>query len=385
MESRKRELDCVIDQECRLRAQLDSVVAKRLRLHQEYYGPFSFFSLLPLKILFVILEHVVKAHIRDGLPLSQSYSLLLTCRGAHQLSNVWATHLYRRMGGIRADLAPPLGQLCRELDWLLSKPSYNGDRDFASLFILGMDTDVLNSFTKIVHWKMDFGFVNHTLNPKFVCAEFTRALFRYRTSYLGGGVMKFAVKNKLVQTIPWDEWLAYAREVDLRTFADSRLIWDEAESTMLALVDSAPSWKIAFAAVMGHLELKAWFPRLRTLFQVVKEGWFTSWYSVHSHLRLREWELILEDILAHAPDFMIALPGVDGGPIEGSPLFAEPVNCAMTIFYDAQRHQRGESRLLGVIRLNKTFEVHVDNLVPEHALLVEQHMERLGGRIRWVQ
>lgn len=382
MESHKRKLECLQVEERHLRDQLKTIVDKRLRLQEEYYGPFSFFSQLPLELIFVILEHIVKAHIRKGLPVRQSYNLLLTCRGAHQLSNAWATHLYRRMGGIRADLARPLGQFCRELDWLLSKSANNGDRCFASLFILGMDTDVLNSFTMIVHWKMDFGFLKHTLNPRFVCAEFTRALLRYRTSYLGGGVMEFAVRNKLVHTIPWDEWLAHAREVDLRALADSHIIWDEAESTILALLDNAPSWKIAFAVITNCSNVD--FSRLAKIYPLVKEGWFTSWYSIHS-LSRRKWEFMLEHILAHAPDFLIQLPGVDDGGIESSPLFAEPVSFAMTVFYDAQRHERGESRLLGVIKLDKTYEVSVDNFVPEDALLFERHMERLGGHIRWLQ
>jgi hypothetical protein len=72
----------------------------RLRLQGKLYGAFSFFSRLPLELLYCILEHLLVHDLRNtGSPWA-SVGLLSTCRDARALLPGWCAHAHRILGGI---------------------------------------------------------------------------------------------------------------------------------------------------------------------------------------------------------------------------------------------------------------------------------------------
>lgn len=92
-ESKKRTLAALLDMERWVRA-------KRTKLHHDIYGPFSFFSQLPLELLYAVLQHVLVDDLRHPSQPSACVALLSTCRRARALLHGWSVHAYGLMGGI---------------------------------------------------------------------------------------------------------------------------------------------------------------------------------------------------------------------------------------------------------------------------------------------
>lgn len=374
MDSRKRDLDCLIEQEQKLQTELENVIAKRARLHVEYYGPFSFFSMLPLEIIFLILEYVVKAHVQERKPMRQSYNLLLTCRDANQLSGAWATHLFSRMGGVRQDWAPPLAKLCCNLE-LLQDDKFKCFK----MLRLGIDPRVAveRGLSKVP--VLTIGWFNEPaqIESKFVCAEFTRLLL----SFPGVNPLLCVVSYGLVDTIPWDEWL---RRVKQERFVDL-VNWDAGwyhslwPKTLISLVDCAARWRSVFVKTLQ----KGMFELMAQLFPLAQEGWFSFWESLWQIVPGTT-EKLLETIIDYAPEFMLRLPGVEGGSIDTSPLFSECIMIVETVWRDLEHFQKGKSRLVGLVTLDKTYKVSLGHFTnPQSAILFEEHMGRLGARVEW--
>lgn len=381
MDSRKRELDALSEQEQKLQTELENVKAKRARLHVECYGPFSFFSMLPLEIIFLILEHVFKVHVREGLPACDSYNFLLTCRDAYQLSGAWATHLFSRLGGIRHEWAPSLPTLCHKLDSLKSEGRKGRNQCF-KLLCLGIDPYMMeergfyHTPCLVISW---FSLNLQLLNSKFVCPEFTRVLLRFT----GLNPLSCAVFYGLVDTIPWDEWLGRVKQERFADLVDWDFGWYDSlwQKTLISLVDCAARWRSIFVKTLQ----KGMFKLMAQLFPLVQEGWVSFWESLWQfvHTKPDTTEKLLETIIDFAPEFMLRLPGVEGGSIDTSLLFLERM-IVVTVWRDYEHFQKGKSRLVGLVTLDKTYKVSLGHFAnPESAILFEEHMGRLGARVEW--
>lgn len=91
--SRKRTLDAFIATERWVRA-------TRMRLQDDLYGTFSFFSTLPLELLYCVLRHLLRHDLANPTAPWASLGLLSTCRDARALLPAWVAHAHRTMGGI---------------------------------------------------------------------------------------------------------------------------------------------------------------------------------------------------------------------------------------------------------------------------------------------
>jgi hypothetical protein len=91
--SRKRTLDAFLATERWVRA-------TRRRLQEDLYGAFSFFSTLPLELLYCILGHLLRHDVANPTAPCATLGLLSTCKDARALLPAWCAHTHRTMGAI---------------------------------------------------------------------------------------------------------------------------------------------------------------------------------------------------------------------------------------------------------------------------------------------
>lgn len=357
--------------ECDLRAQLQETEVAKQQCLYEIYGAFTYFSVLPLELIFKIVDYVLEDALKSqSTPSLDPYNLFLTCRDAFELRSAWADYLYVRIGGgISKDYRPPLSQFNKCVTVLFSRYYNSWD-----LLVLGIDPFKAN--------KHDFGVFKsglpidckgYTPLPlKLRCAEFTRQVLRFP----GHHSLMCVLKYQLVDTIPWEEWMA---RVEQESHYSLRQLYIFAQKirdmrTFVQLCETENGWylvmEFAYETDGPMDELLGW----------AKPGWsIPSWF-------LEPTPGYMDDkpqprtVIFHASDALLR----HGEVIRR---LTCQHNIARTLTADWKyKKKHGTSRLVGLIDLmgQKVDIEHWTFATPEEALDLKKHIESFGGRVNWL-
>lgn len=366
---------------------LDAVTSAWVHLHHDIHGAFSLFSLLPLELIFVILEHVVRQELKQRSKVSGAFNFFLTCRAAGALRSEWAHHLYMQLGGLCPNLTPP----CVLLRTMLTKLAVKQpDRKTCMKFLrLGMDARVahrrnyisLREDEVVLSWR-GFRFGVH---PRFWTAAVTRAVL----SYPGVRPLVLLVENsKMIDTIPLDEFLGcVAKQPFWR--AERLMVYFGSSNfdALVSLVDAAPKW----VGVLGYVMKPSndWdFSRqqIGKLLTMCQPDWITCWCDIS---RERDWNRrnrrFIKAVVRDAPQWLLRLPF--GKDAADSPLFF-PENAHATLLIDYRAAVKagkvGTSRLFGLAPQAYSVKVKREHWGwGDEAQSLEIHMRAVGVGIRW--
>lgn len=395
MQSKKRKLEHLGREQHVLRAaiaalsnKLDAVTGAWVQLHHDVYGAFSLFSLLPLELIFVILEHVVRQELAQRCRVSGAFNFFLTCRAASDLRSEWAHHLYMQLGGLCPHLTPP----CVLLHTMLTKLAVKQpDQKTCMKFLrLGMDARVarrrnyisLREDEVVLSWR-GFRFGVH---PRFWTAAVTRAVL----SYPGLTPLVLVVENskeagKMIDTIPLDEFLGCVAKQpfwqdDWLMSYFGRYNFD----ALVSLVDAAPKWVGVLKCVMkpsNHSDFS--WEQIGKLLAMCQPDWITCWCDISSE---RGWHRrFIKAVVRDAPQWLLRLPF--GKDAADSPLFF-PENEAATLMIDyrgaVKAGKVGTSRLSGLAP--QAYSVKVKRKPwgwGDEAQSFGIHMRAVGVGVRW--
>lgn len=351
---------------------MESVITKRARLHDEYYGAFSFFSMLPLEIIFMILEYVFVAHTRHGQCLKASFNFFLTCKGAHLLGISFYRHIYRFVGGVCDDYVPPFEvftKTLQELSW--SAHSKNA----LALMRIGIDktltvnrglyTDRLTPSP----FKMSYSI--STMDAKMKCPALTRVIL----STEGPNAIETIIDHALVDTIPRKEWLLRLKRESPEYLVQIAYFLDQGFPTLVSLIDSLTKWRDV-AVYLYKLSVQ----QIGKLLTILQPDWLTCWRDVFDTWNWQD--DLTEAVVLYAPEWLLRLPYTEGG--DDNPLFHSS-NIEEALWFDYKvKTCNGESRLAGVMPQNIAISSHMASFGnPKSALGFEEHVMSLGGTVTW--
>lgn len=343
--SLKRELDALSKQEKSLHTELENVIAKRARVHVECYGPFSFFSMLPLEILFYIMELVFSFHFRDRCTLGGSFNIFVTCKAAFSLKDTWYNYIYARLGSISCNFMPPVEV------FLAKFPKYSSQLSAGvNLLEMGIDPFKVANGGIICLSQPQLMSGLRVIPKELKCAEMTRTLVKFD----GLRPLDIIIHNDMVDTIPYREWLARVKREKLEHILSDDYFFMHEYRTVLSLVNRDTCTAIFNATLRHKRRIGCEFvERLGKMLTLIQPCWFTCWQDIYS---FAHWDdALIEAVLRYAPTHLLTLPFITGGGVEDNPLFND-INFERLVDIDVGiiKSEGRPSRLNGVVMLNRT-------------------------------
>lgn len=363
-----------------LRARLTALSSTVNRVKVDSLGPFSFFSWLPMEILFMIVEHVVKMNAPRFMCMS-SFNLFLTCKEAYALKEACITHVYLCAGGglVEGYMPPlPIVDAKRDSPWELLccgiDPFVARDRGF----YCNMEEWDRGFYNDHIH-EWDNGGCNqyiHSSNIRLCpselkCAAVTRVLLKFE----GSPALDAAAVNGLVSTIPWEEWMDHVRSKFLQVFS----VWwfwtpegDVRRQTILALCEDQSTWRDAWTICRRRVVARQ--PgQTYTLLRAIQPGWEIPIFSYD--------EDDVHIIVFNAPDFVLADPTVRAGLARDRDTVLRA-----TILDWIYSQKIGRTRLHDLLLDNHapyTIDFYEFFDTPALAVGFEQYMHARGASIEW--
>lgn len=315
-------------------------VKKRKReVEHELYGVLGrCFGVLPLEVIYIIMDELLLAEWRDFLRRegctnpTTVFSFFATCTELHSIRNGWCKHAYRMLGGQESlDDLEAWGWMKDSFTLLVSRTcSIEGIRTLALGIVLGEGRlrELLPLTWKTEHERdineyhtRNINFANLPNTVKYVCARSPHRV----TLYLMSGLWR---------DLDTPEWLAMLRALHKGIMVHMLLAYDCYDTLqMLCAAD-----KTVWAQAVLDLLFPPWgFQNydetvLISLLKVYQNGWFTCWEDIWSHnVRDREmmsaWDTFnrrltikagrsfVPALLSHAPQELLDMPeSMDGRP-----------------------------------------------------------------------
>jgi len=292
-------------------------VLKRLKTLQKEVaatlGPLSLFSVLPLEILYSILDDLFFTELRgEYWNDCSTMRFFLTCRAARSLRESWCQHIYCKLGGV--------GQLHKGFMWFTERYSYLKyyiHRGPTNLLFMGVNVErgclsSVNTLEAEVHnfvttnWCM-----NKQLQPDLLHMVTEYALARPAFHYLN--VLQLLYMCNYDDDAQWAKVLARALEqTSFEEVVDHLVKHTNDNGRIVQLCNTPTKWIYAFWQCL-------WRGSYKTCCQLFKHfvnfPEIECWGDIENHTSLDSplSTLSVIHLLRYAPKALLELPDVIGG------------------------------------------------------------------------